>query len=275
MNISMYTCYALEQEFSHPVEAFRHFYNKGIHYADIVDDELASVPLHLYCEYLEESGIIPGALVSMLDIASFDSCVREKNIAISKGYIDQMEKLGMGIYMPAPSVKPAQNTDEFKKMREIMIQSYSHIADYAKGSGIKVAIENQSTLTRADSKTEDCLEILSSVPELGFIFDTGNFFCIGEDALKSYSLLRERIVHVHCKDWRITPFGQFVRENIPRFEGCVLGEGSIPVREILTFLKEDGYSGRVVLEINSPSVTLDMLNKSADFLNCEINTCGE
>ena len=267
MNISMYTCYALEQNFAHPTDAFRHFYKKGIRYADIVDCELSNLPLHLYCEYLNAEGIIPGALVSMLDIASFDFSEREKNIAVTKGYIDQMAALGMDIFMPAPSVKPAQSADDFKKMKEVMTESYRRIVEYAKGSGIKVAIENQSTITRADSKTEHCLEILSAIPELGFIFDTGNFFCIGEDVLKSYPLLQSRIVHVHCKDWKINPFGQFVRENIPRFEGVTLGEGDLPLTEIMSYLRADNYSGRVVLEINSPSITMDMLEKSAEFLN--------
>lgn len=270
MNISMYTCYALGLDFDNPVAAFKHFYNKGIRYGDIVDDELSDIPLHLYCDYLKEAGIIPDALVSMLDVASFDEKLRQKNIAMVKGYVDQMEKLNIPILMTAPSVNPARSDDDFKKMKELMIESFFQIADYAKGSGITVAIENQSSLTRADSKTEDLVSILKAVPDLHFIFDTGNFFCIGEDAKEAYEHLKDKCVHVHCKDWKIDPFGKFVRENIPRFDGAILGEGNIPLKELIALMKKTGYLGNLVLEINSPNITLDMLDKSADFLNREV-----
>lgn len=275
MNISMYTLYALGLDLGHPTEAFRHFYDKGVRYADIVDDELSGLPLHLYCDYLGCAGMSADALVSMLDIACFDEYERRKNLAKVKGYIDQMEKLGIPILMPAPSVKRAENSDEFKKMRFLMTESFAELTDYAKGSGIKVAIENQSSLTRPDSKADDLLGILRDVPDLGFIFDTGNFFCVGDDALEAFRLLSDRIVHVHCKDWAINPFGRFVRENIPRFEGVSLGEGDIPLKELISLLKKSDYEGNLVLEINSSSITLDMLDKSAEFLNNELNRYGE
>ena len=68
----MYTCYALDQNFAHPVDAFSHFYKKGVRYADIVDDELEKLPLHYYCDCLNEAGLIPGSLVSMLNIVDFN-----------------------------------------------------------------------------------------------------------------------------------------------------------------------------------------------------------
>lgn len=271
MNISMYTTYALNQNFSSPVEAFRHFYKKGVRFGDIVDDELAEYPLHLYCDFLREAEILPDALVSMLDIASFDEKAREKCISLVKGYIDQMEKLSIPLIMLAPDVKAARNENELKQMQELLISGFSRIAEYAKGSGIKVTIENQSALTRADSKMADIRYILDCVPEIGFVLDCGNFFCIEEDVLKAYDLLSDRLVRVHAKDWIFDPFGSFLRENIPRFNGTILGKGLIPLTQIISKLKNDDYSGKIVLEINAGKITLDMLDKSADYLRSEIN----
>lgn len=271
MGISMYTTYALNLNFSNPVEAFRHFYGKGIRYADIVDDELEKYPLHYYCDCLKCAGIIPGALVSMIDIADFNKIQREKNIARVKGYIDQMEKLSIPILMPAPSVKRAESADELKAMQAVMVESFSHLVDYCKGTGIKIAIENQSSHTRPDSKIQDILEILDSVPGLGFIFDTGNFFCVGEDVLQAFDTFSKKTVHVHCKDWQLNPMGNFVRENIPRFDGVELGKGNIPLKKIISLFKKIGYKGNVVLEINSNSITTEMLDKSAEFLYTELN----
>lgn len=271
MDISMYTTYALNMDFDNPVEAFKHFYNKGVRYSDIVDDELEKYPLHYYCDCLNRAGLKPDALVSMIDITAFSKVQREKNIAIIKGYIDQMDKLGIGILMPAPSVKSAESLDELKTIKLNLIESLSEIVRYADGSGIKVAIENQSSLTRPDSRISDLITILDSVPELQFIFDTGNFFCIGEDVLEALKFLCPKTVHVHCKDWKPDPFGGFVRENIPRFSGVSLGEGEIPLKEIIKHFKNNGYTGNLVLEINSPDITLEMLDKSADFLYNQLN----
>ena len=270
MELSMYTCYALGKGFSSPAESFRHFYEKGVRFGDMVDDEFLRMPFHLYCDTLIEAGITPEAVVSMVDIASFSAPDREKNLSIVKGYIDQMEKRKVGILMLAPSVRSANSEDEFKIMRELLIAGFQKVVDYSEGSGISVTIENQSTLQRADSKTEDVRYILDCVPKLGLVLDTGNFFCVGEDILGAYELLKDRMVHMHCKDWVYNPYGHFVRENIPRFEGTAIGEGLIPIKELFNRLKKDKYLGNAVLEINASPITLEMLDRSADFMRKEI-----
>lgn len=272
MELSMYTCYALGKGFSTPVEAFRHFYEKGVRFGDMVDDEFTRIPFHLYCDSLIDGGIVPEAVVTMLDTASFSASDRERNISAVKGYIDQMEKRKVPILMLAPSVRPAGNEDELMRMQSLLIEGFSDVIEYSKGSGITVTIENQSTLQRADSRMEDIRYILDCVPELGFVLDTGNFFCVGEDVLKAYELLKDRMMHMHCKDWTFNPYGHFVRENMPRFEGVAVGEGKIPIKELFSLLRKDGYGGNAVLEINASPVTLDMLDRSADFLRNEINS---
>lgn len=131
-------------------------------------------------------------------------------------------------------------------------------------------IENQSLLTRPDSKIEDISYILKSLPDLKFVLDTGNFFCVGEDVVKAYEILREKIVHVHVKDWRINPCGAMMRANLPRFEGCAIGDGLLPNLDIIKMLKRDNYSGSLVLEMNACKINLEILDRSADFL---LNTC--
>ena len=270
MDISMYTRYVWGLDFSSPQEAFRHFYKKGVRYADIVDCELDEVPLHQYCSYLSDASILPGALVSMCNILDFSPQERIKNIAKVKSYIDRMEKFGIELLMLSPAISLAGNEYEFNTLRELMTDSFSKITNYAKSSGITVAIENRSELTRPDSVTSDVRFILDNVPDLRLVFDTGNFFCVGESCVKAYHELSDKIARVHCKDWKTSPFGIFVREHIPRFNGVALGDGEIPVADIIKLLKNDNYGGKVVIEIDSNNVTLDMLNKSADFLRSEI-----
>ena len=133
-----------------------------------------------------------------------------------------------------------------------------------------MTIENQSSLVRADSKMEDIRYILDCVPQLGYVLDCGNYFCIGEDVLNAYEFLSDRLVRVHAKDWVFAPYGSCSRENMPRCNGIEIGKGLIPMKEIIQNLKKDRFNGKIVLEVNAGIITLDMLDKSLDFLRNEM-----
>ena len=126
MNISMFTTYAFEQQkkgnFQSGEEALRHFYDQGVRYGDILENELTEYPLHLYSRMLHEAGLKPGCLITLSNIAAFDRKERERSLAIVKGYLDQMEKLGIPLLMPAPVVKYAGSPDEYVWMRENMVE---------------------------------------------------------------------------------------------------------------------------------------------------------
>lgn len=112
----------------------------------------------------------------------------------------------------------------------------------------------------------DIRKILDAVSALGYVLDAGNFFCVGENVLTAYELLKDRLVHAHFKDWKWDLFGCEIRENMPRFNGTTLGEGLLPLYELAQLMKKDGYDGSVVLEFNACRITEKMLDDSAKFL---------
>jgi sugar phosphate isomerase/epimerase len=177
-----------------------------------------------------------------------------------------MEKLGIRNLMLAPAVRYARSEAEFLRMRELLIRAFLETVEHVRGSGISVMIENQSIPTRADSRAEDIKIILDSVPGLGYVLDTGNFFCIREDVKAAYALLKGRVTRVHMKDWEIDKYGSFLRENLPRFDGVAIGDGLIPNKEMIEMLYADNYQGKIVLEVNSGRIDLPMLERSAKFL---------
>jgi len=268
MNVSMYTIYARSlREFDSPVSAFRHFREKGIRYADILSSELrGGLTFEEYNAELNEAGMTMGSYVDLHDIASPDEKMRTENRKTVRECIDKLERYGVKKLMLAPAVTLAKSTDDYKRMRELLIEGFADAAEYARGSDITVMIENQSVHTRADSRADDLLYILDSVPELYFVFDTGNFFCIGEDALRVYDLFRDRTVHAHVKDWSYDPLGSFVRPNLPAFEGVAIGDGLVPNRELISRFGESGFEGNLTLEVNSARTNFLTVERSADFL---------
>lgn len=270
MNISMYTVYARNLSFDSPLHAFEHFYAQGVRYGVILDDEFVDLPLHLYCDYLKAAGIFPETLVSTLNIAHANSNIRLKNLAIIKGYIDSMQQLGIPEIMLAPAVSSARNSLEWDTMQTLLINSLKEIVSYAKTFNITVSIENQSSFQRPDSRITDIRFILDSIPDLKFVLDSGNFYCIGEDVIRAYNLLQDRTIQVHAKDWKIDPFGSIVKENLPRLNGTILGQGILPLADLIKKLKGKKYSGNFVLEINANSITKEMLDESVVFLKSQI-----
>lgn len=87
--------------------------------------------------------------------------------------------------------------------------------------------------------------------------------------LDAYSKLKDRLVHVHCKDWKKDPFGDFGRENISRFRGVELGKGEVALSELIGKLKKDGYSGLLTAEVNSP-IMWEEMDDCIKFLKTEI-----
>lgn len=103
------------------------------------------------------------------------------------------------------------------------------------------------------------------VPGLCFTFDTGNFIIHGEDIFAAWEELKDKVVHVHCKDRKISAEKLLkvqktesseplqVQENAtPDIKECYLpaavGEGCIPIKELVYKMKEYGYRGYLAIE---------------------------
>lgn len=204
--------------------------------------------------------------MNTLDISSFSAETRENNIATIKGIIDQMEKRKIPLMLLSPEMKRATSDEEVLKIREIALESIDKIINYAKGSNIEISIENQSSFAGCMSKMADIRYILDSLPELKYVLDTGNFFFVKEDLLKGYEYLKDRMVHMHCKDWRYDPYGFYVCENVPRFNGMVAGTGELPLKELFKRLRDDGYDKNVTIELNAIKITKEIIDSTIAFL---------
>lgn len=92
------------------------------------------------------------------------------------------------------------------------------------------------------------------VPGLCFTFDTGNFIIHGEDIFAAWEELKDKVVHVHCKDRKISsdkPL-QTQKNATLDIKECYLpaavGEGCIPIKELVYKMKEYGYRGYLAIE---------------------------
>lgn len=266
MDLAIFATYLMSGAFPTPEDGFTYISEKGVKCADISEGWLPTYSIRQHIEMFNAAGITAKSLITHPDIVTSETRVKRKNLDTIKEYIDQLEKFNIPFIMVAPKVAFARNREEFDDMREKMIESLADITEYAKGSGVKITIENQSGALRADTYMHDIRKILDAIPELGYVFDAGNFFFVDDDAIEAYELLRDRMVHAHFKDWKWDAYGSYIKENSPRFTGTALGEGGlVPLRELAGRMCRDKYDGSVIIEINAP-ITPNDLGNSAKFL---------
>jgi len=116
---------------------------------------------------------------------------------------------------------------------------------FAEELGLKVAIENHMEL-----RSEELLQIAARVgsPNLGFCFDTGNSLAVLEEPLAAARNLAPLVLMVHLKDATIT-----LQADTALMHGVPLGEGIVPLREIVALLHEQAPQASVQLESLVPA----------------------
>ncbi|GCE45859.1 fatty-acyl-CoA synthase [Thermosporothrix hazakensis] len=121
---------------------------------------------------------------------------------------------------------------------ERVLSSFQHITPDAEAANVTIALETHD----AFSSSRRIARILAKVPSpnIGVIWDSHHPFRVGETAEEVYQNLGPRIVHTHVKDAVQTTEGTW--------DLVLLGDGEVPVEEMLIQLKTHGYNGWVVVE---------------------------
>ena len=151
------------------------------------------------------------------------------------------------------SVRHGGRVRSFDAMLPVIAHSARQITEYALGKGIRTCSENHGYVAQDSDRVE---RLLSAVDHenYGLLVDIGNFACADEDSASAVSRLAPYAFHVHAKDFKITPFGEYteaqgiISRGCNLLCGCVIGEGDIPVARCLAILKRAGYNGFVTVE---------------------------
>ncbi len=146
--------------------------------------------------------------------------------------------------------------DEGSRQQELdkMIEGTKRLCKQAEALGIQPTIEDFDALDSPLCSLAGVQEFLERIPELGMTFDTGNFILVKDDEVKACLELKNRIVHIHCKDRKTNP----QQEILP----SAVGQGYIKMKEVLDIIGAD-YSGYYVIEhYDSADFLRDMLDSA-------------
>ncbi len=229
---------------------------------------------------LENSGINISCIYKTFDFVVTDDVAAEIRKA------QQLADMAVECHSPRILIVPGFVTEGGTvddKVYNKVSECVSRTAKYAKANGIQTVMEDFDNEYSPCRNIEGLLKISQSVPELGIAFDTGNFRYSCEDVLEAYDALKDRIVHVHLKDRMYRTDNKsdiddtkYAGDIAVAMDGvqmysCAVGDGHIPIAQVINKLKAKGYDGVYAIEHFGAHNQLQSILKSADYIRRIVN----
>ena len=229
----------------------------GITGIDIEEEELGNPNLH----FLLDSGMRITSLIVRRDLLHSPSeNVAEEVVRLAVEYKSPRILLIPGYFTPDDTFSAAESA--LSPLRRICI--------LAEKENITVGVEDYDHVAAPTSTISGLSFFLDRIPSLSCFFDTGNFLFMAEDVPEAYRMLKHRITsQIHCKDRALTGRnGEIPTHSKSGLElyPCAVGDGVIPIRDIVCDLVKNGFDGVLTAELFGSSDTLGDLEKSAGFI---------
>ena len=180
--------------------------------------------------------------------------------------VDRAVELGCQKVMIIPGF---YSDKEDAKERDNMLCAVREMCSYAASKGITPTMEDFDDWKSPIATAKQLLWFTERVPELKITFDTGNFMYSQESELDAFAMLKDKIVHVHCKDRSLTE--KAFCEAKACLDGRLMypeavGYGCIAMETIIENLQKEGYDGIYTIEHFGADNQLAYMEKSADWL---------
>lgn len=148
-----------------------------------------------------------------------------------------------------------------------IIDSMKECASYAEEKGITMVLENHGLFAGKSIQVKGIIETIGS-HALKANTDTGNFLLVGEKPFDAVKNLVNNIGFVHFKDFRKVNEGEDCYTSLDgfKYQGTIIGEGEVPLKEIVDFLYDKGYEGYLSIEYEGVGDPLEETAKSIQFV---------
>jgi sugar phosphate isomerase/epimerase len=170
------------------------------------------------------------------------SCRFDQEASIDNSIDEGKRHIDLADELEAPAIRVFGDRIPDSQSREKIIgqviRGLLALAQHAEGTGVQVLLESHSDFARV----QNLLDVMHAVhhPHIGVLWDVHHpYRFFSEPLADTYEKLKGRIRHVHLKDSVSVDGG--VRY-------CLLGQGIVPVREVLQILASGGYHGWIAFE---------------------------
>ena len=200
-----------------------------------------------------------GRAQQMLDTAASQQVSRVLFVAGTLENAEAAELAACSSTYEATSTFMAEN-----KSVQNIVHALSSLAEYAALRGVTITLEDFDGFLQPFARTYPLLWFMEHVPGLRYTLDIGNFAFSDEDVSYAAWLLKDYIVHVHCKDRAESPLvhGRFCRG----LGQTPAGTGYLPMARLLTDLEAHDYDGYLAIEHFDAPDQEKCIQRSAAFL---------
>ena len=205
---------------------------------------------------LDDLGVVTACVIGSGDFVQPSDEAQQPAVDAIKAAIDACVALDCSILMTTTGgCKPGLDAPEARKRIAAGLQRcLPHAAD----AGVTLTIEDVGAPSAPYGTSDHLLEMCALTgPDLRLTYDNGNFLVRGEDPLVAMERLWDKVVHVHCKDWRLLGPDEQGQPGCPgadgnKYQGAVCGDGLLDYPASLAALKERGYEGFLSYEYEGP-----------------------
>jgi inosose dehydratase len=141
---------------------------------------------------------------------------------------------------------PGQDRTDLAERQHNLLACTAGIAKRAADAGVHCTYHPNSPAGSTFRTADDYAVLLDGLePSIGYTPDVGHIVAGGMDPLDVLRTYRERVDHIHLKD--VDAAGNW----------AVTGAGTIDFPGIVTYLRDTGFAGWIVLEDESPDAERD------------------
>ncbi len=260
MNLSVFYHHAAEaaQQKGKSIEQILSYVKKlGIDYVEVdLNDLLNSADL---CEKLEKNSLKISSVYCFYNFGASTECTD------GFSHIDRVSETGCDKIMLIPGFFSGADKSVKQTQLDNMVNAMYKMCDYAAGKGLTPTIEDFDDVNSPIATAEGMLYFLDRIPQLKVTFDTGNFMYSERSETEAFNLLKDKIVHVHCKDRSLdSNSGGEAKATVASriMYPSPVGSGCIKMQKIVSSLKHNGYDGIYTIEHFGTENQLDYIEKS-------------
>lgn len=182
----------------------------------------------------------------------------ERMIERVKRHVDVTVRLGAKHMRHDVAARPIGDISvrNFRRDLPMLAEACRSIADYAASYGITTSVENHGYYMQGSERLQHLIEEVDR-DNYRMTLDIGNFLCVDELPLIAVQRNIRLASMVHLKDFYVrTPDrspgsscpGWFPTAGGNQLRGAILGQGDIPMRDVIRAIKQAGYDGYLSLE---------------------------
>lgn len=197
--------------------------------------------------------------------ANFRDADLDGQIATLKQHIDIAHELGITNFRHDVVEWGWRAADqaEFEEAFATVLPATQEIADYAAPLGITTSIENHGFAFNNSERINRLVHAVNR-PNFGLTVDIGNFLCVDELPESAVGKTLANATVLHLKDFYVrteVPGGNWLKTVAGNYiRGSIVGFGDLPMRRILSLVKNAGFDGPISIEfegLEEPSLAVE------------------